>query len=426
MTFEDWFAEEAEEYLARRVGPASQCYTPTSPTTVDPDDDPFPWAGQNRGPDKTAVVETAVLLGDSPTESVLRKAVEREVFDARNRADRMVVTRLTQNHPEILQNRNTPAGHGMLKPTRLAVSLIRSMYGCESLPWVETELPAKEDTSELPRDRYRAVFGRERGIYTDKQRALAVMLHADHRATLTVETSSGDQVGKRIAGNGLQSVKATNQRYASVELVDRERARLEAVLDTIEREYKMLTFATFTLPRECADSVLDSYAVLSDRLNRFHDRCKTDPVDPEKPDRPGERPTYVWVTEPQSDGWSHRHVIYPGRAGLYDADDVRQDWGELVGAPPGVTPQVHLTTVRIGAEFDSVRDYCRGPFRGLRALADMSETEMRVLAGRLRDGEASDRDRYLAVLTALWPDERRLWGASDALRRSVNGQDGAV
>jgi hypothetical protein len=104
-----------------------------------------------------AVVETAVRWGDSPTEPVLRKAVEREVFDARDRADRMVVTRLTQNYPEILQNRYAPAGHGMLAPTRLAVSLIRSMHGCEPLPWVGENLPNVGDTDLLPSDRFRAV-----------------------------------------------------------------------------------------------------------------------------------------------------------------------------------------------------------------------------------------------------------------------------
>jgi hypothetical protein len=421
VTFADWLSDEADEYLARRHGPASRCYTPISPTTVDPADDPFPWAGQDRGPDKTAVVETAVLWGDSPTDPVLRPSVEREVFDARSRADRMVVTRLTQNHPQILKNRTTPEGHGMLEPTRRAVSLIRSMYGCEPLPWLESDLPVKGDTEELPRERYRAVFGRERSIYTDRQRALAVMLHADHRATLTVKTSGGSTVGKRIAGTGLQPATATDQRYASVDRVDRERAKFEAVVDGIAREYDVVTFATFTLPRECADSVLDSYAVLSGRMNRFHGRCKTDPVDPERPNRPGERPAYMWICEPQGDGWGHRHVLYPGRSRLYDADDVRQDWGELIGAPPGVTPQVNLTSVRISEEFDAVRDYCRGPFRGLRALASMSEADVRALAGRLMDGEADDQDRYLAVLTALCPDERRVWWASDDLRRSAAG-----
>lgn len=426
MTFEEWLAEEAEEYLDRRFGPASRCYTSTIDTTPDIADDHFPWTDHDRGSEKTEVVKTAVLLGESPTKPVLRKIVEQGVFEDRNRADRMLVTRLAKKHPEILQNRNNPSGQGMLEPTRMGVSLIRSVYDCEQLPWVGAHLPSKGDTDELPSDRYRAVFGRERGIYTDKQLALAVMFLADHRATLTMEARDGSTVGKRITGKGLQLVKAEDQRFASVDTVNRERAKFETTMDWIQREYDVVTFVTFTLPRECADSPLHSYEVLTEAFHSFHDRCRTDPVDQERPSRPGERPAYLWVTEPQNDGWAHRHAIYPGRSRLMNADDLRQDWGELVATPPGVTPQVNLRSVHIGEDFDAVRDYFRNPFRGLLELAGMSETEMRELATRLTDGEAVDRDRYLATLTTLWPEERRLWGASEDLQRSAFDESDAA
>jgi hypothetical protein len=298
------------------------------------------------------------------------------------------------------------------------------MYATKLPPWVEADLPPRGDTSLLPRGRYKAIFGRCPELRSDKQRALAVMLLSEHRSTLTTETSDGSRVGKRIAGRGQQLAKADDQRFASVERVDRERARFEAVMDVV-RSRGPWVWATFTLPRECADSPVDSYMVLTDALTRFYTRCETDPMDETKPSRPGERPAFVAVTDAQrKSGWAHRHVLYPERARLYEApagdgewkEWVRAEWADLNGAPPDVEPQVSLETVRSDNRFKEVRDYARKPYARLRTLASMDRDELQALAERLESDTAVDRDRTLAALTTMWPDERRVWGVSDDLR----------
>lgn len=427
----DTLAEWADDVLGT-VGD-EKCYNPTVQVAVPSTSDPFPWdctRANSRGPDKTRIVLTSVLMGDSPRAPVRRMDVLREAFGQPDTSDEMLATRVCDRYPEMLQTIDRADEPVKFKPARRAVSLarlsIRSMHDSKLLPWVGADLPPVGETSLLPAERYEAIFGRCVALGTDRQRALAVMLLAEHRQTLLANGTT-TSVGKRIAGNGGQSVVATTQRFASPGVVDRERAKFEGVMDVVA-DGGPFVWAAFTLPRECADSAVHSYAVLPDALDRFHTRCATDPADPSKPSRPGERPAYVAVTDAQSrSGWCHRHVLYPGRARLYDAaglaDEweayVRRDWADLVGAPPDVEPQVSLEVVRSPSRFEEVREYMRGPFTRLRALASMSVEGLQELAGRLESGGASDRDRELAAMTAMWPGERRVWSASADVRSSA-------
>ena len=104
--FSDAFAEEAEAYLARRFAPAAvESESPAAPELPAPEDDPFPWATDPTGPEKTELVVTTALYGDSPTGwAPLSHVLDRAFGESEPRHYQRVAW-IEENHPELFEKR---------------------------------------------------------------------------------------------------------------------------------------------------------------------------------------------------------------------------------------------------------------------------------------------------------------------------------
>jgi len=447
--FSDAFAEEAEAYLARRFAPAAvESESPAAPELPAPEDDPFPWATDPTGPEKTELVVTTALYGDSPTGwAPLSHVLDRAFGESEPRHYQRVAW-IEENHPELFEKRKASVD-SEVRVTREALYLIRSMQNLEKLPWSGPSDVAADDFDALPVQRFRAGIGAMRRVLTDGGLGYALSLHADHRRTLV------DRAGEPKAldvGPGAMT-PATARRFASVGRATGVMEGLDATFDRVEADHDRAVVLTMTLPRGVADSPVHSFEVFADAWRRFRDRLRYSTGTRERPGPDGETPPYVWVREPQRDGWAHGHIQFPGLTNL-DPDVIRADWAECLDIPAcaEVTPWVRVDELRLedgwhvvdrqeggqgpsadapgtveadegdqplvadGSGLPGLRAYySKGP-RRLTELAALSPDEVAERGAALLAGEGTDRDRDLARLTFMWAVEARFWDASPPLR----------
>lgn len=447
--FSDAFAEEADAYLARRFAPAAvESESPAAPEMPAPEDDPFPWATDPTGPEKTELVVTTALYGDYPTGwAPLSHVLDRAFGESEPRHYQRVAW-IEENHPELFEKRKASVD-SEVRVTREALYLIRSMQNLETLPWSGPSDVGWDDFDALPVRRFRAGIGAMRRVLTDGGLGYALSLHADHRRTLV------DRAGEPKAldvGPGAMT-PATARRFASVGRATGVMEGLDATFDRVEADHDRAVVLTMTLPRGVADSPVHSFEVFADAWRRFRDRLRYSTRTRERPGPDGETPAYVWVREPQRDGWAHGHIQFPGLTTL-NPDAIRADWAECLDIPAcaEVTPWVRVDELRLedgwhvvgrqeggerrpvdapgaveagGSDEPLVADgsglpglrayYSKGP-RRLTELAALSPDEVAERGAALLAGEGTDRDRDLARLTFMWAAEARFWDASPSLR----------
>jgi hypothetical protein len=332
------------------------------------------------------------------------------------------------------------------------------------MPFTERSTPAARS---LGSPRWRSaevgVLRSVKGIETDRQYGLLLKLLAYHRGTALEDGPDGEQRRKwakvRSPSTGARKVPMRD-RYVDEGRAAAVRARYEQRAEALEElADDRLTCVTYTLPRECIDSVLDSVRVIRGALERLHDRLRYSRDD--RP-RPGEVPAYLAVLEPQGDMVAHLHVVYAVRRLMHHAD-LRADWAELLEVPAWkpqvflrsleVTPegwrpvvseqatpspeQAQQPEVQAGQQAESgeqavpdggevllagdVRDYLRGPLRHLSRLAALPHAEVHDRADALLAGEGTEQDRHLARQALYWPEESRYTTASQAVREAAGG-----
>lgn len=447
------YSDKAEEHLSTRFGPAireSECTNTAG--FLSGGENRFPWADDPTGDEKTRLVIVAATLGDSPTDWVPFYRVLEAGFDDDSRTHYDRSDRLAEQYPDFWQKRQTESTYVEVRPTLEAVYLIRACNPEKSVPWSESISDVDFDGNALPIQRFAETIGANRGAkqgLTDGQLGLALNILADHRSTLV-----GVDGEAKTLNTGAKPIV---QRFASASRAQEIAEGYDRVADELERQFDWAVVLTLTLPRETADSAVHSYEVMADAWKRFTDRLSYDPVDSEKPSRPGRVPPYVWVQEPHRDGWAHRHVIFGGERRLMDADDVRRDWADCLSIPDcvDVTPWVRLGTIQLadgwhvvdsedagpsvlapatastpivadgGAaaptqyqDAGGLRPYYRKGMTRLVETASLAVGELRERANRLAQPslEPTEQDRELARLPFMWAAEARFTGCSDRLR----------
>lgn len=447
--YSDAFKEEADAYLARRFGPATvESESPATTDLLAGEDDPLPWATDPTGPEKTELVVTTALYGDSPTGwAPLSHVIDRAFGESEPRHYQRVAW-IEENHPELFEKRKG-AVDSEVRATREALYLIRSMQNLETLPWSGPTGVAWDDFDALPVQRFRAGIGAMRRVLTDAGLGYALSLHADHRRTLVDEDGNSKALD---VGPGA-ATPATARRFASVGRATGVMEGLDATFDRVDAGYDRAVVLTLTCPRGVADSPVHSFEVFAGAWTRFRDRLRYSTGTRERPGPDGETPPYVWVREPQRDGWAHGHIQFPGLTNL-DPDVIRADWAECLDIPAcaEVTPWVRVDELRLedgwhvvdrqeggqgpsayapgtveadegdqplvadGSGLPGLRAYySKGP-RRLTELAALSPDEVAERGAALLAGEGTDRDRDLARLTFMWAVEARFWDASPPLR----------
>lgn len=424
---------------------------------------PLPWAGDARGPEKTEILETTCLLAAGTPEGVPLRQVLDAVFGAdwsNGGADHLLAYRLPEQHPELLE-KHVPYGDlTWLRPTDEAVYLIRSRHECRTGGEAPTSALRQRG---LPSERAAGVLKSVKAVESDRQYGLLLRLLAYHRGTALEggPEVEGEQRRKWAAvgtpGTEGRRRVPMRDRYTDEGRAAGVRARYEQRAEALEELADgRLTCATYTLPRECIDSVLDSVRVIRGALRSLHARFGYSRAD--RP-RPGEVPEYLAVLEPQGDMVAHLHVVYAARRLMHRAD-LRADWAELLEVPAW-KPQVFLRSLEVTPEgwrpvtseqataspevqaqqpgqqgetseqavpdggevllAGDVRDYLRGPLRHLSRLAALPHAEVHDRAEALLAGEGSERDRHLARQALYWPEESRYTTASQALQDGAGG-----
>jgi len=411
----------------------------------------LPWASDPRGPDKTEILETTCLLAAGSPEGVPLRQVLDAVFGndwSSGGADHLLAHRLPEQHPELLEKHTPYADLTWLRPTDQAVYLIRSMH--DSGTGSETPTSALRQRG-LPSERAAGVLRSAKAMETDPQYGLLLKLLAYHRGTMTGPDGRPRWVAVGTPGTEGRARQRVVDRYTDEQRAKAVRARYEQRAEALEglaEDYTdgRLTCATYTLPRECIDSVLDSVRVIRDALERLHDRLRYSRAD--RP-RPGEVPEYLAVLEPQGDMVAHLHVVYAARRLMHHAD-LRADWAELLEVPAW-KPQVFLRRLEVTPEgwrpvasgqpecpevqagqraetgeqalpdggevllAGNLRDYLRGPLRHLSRLAALPHAEVHDRADALLAGEGTVQDRHLARQALYWPEETRYTTCSQAV-----------
>lgn len=426
----------------------------------------LPWAGDPRAPDKTEILETTCLLAAGSPEGVPLRQVLDAVFGddwSSGGADYLLAHRLPEQHPELLE-KHTPYGDlTWLHPTDQAVFLIRSRHECRT--GGETPASALRQRG-LPSERAAGVLRSVQAVGTDRQYGLLLKLLAYHRGT-ALEGSPGpeDEQRRKWAAVGTPGTDSRRRvpmrdRYTDEGRAKAVYARYEQRAEALEGLAEdctdgRLTCATYTLPRECIDSVLDSVRVIREALRSLHARFGYSRAD--RP-RPGEVPAYLAVLEPQGDMVAHLHVVYAAPRLMHHAD-LRADWAELLEVPAW-KPQVFLRRLEVtpegwqpvatgqqSPEVDAgqagqpaveageqavpyggevllagdLRDYLRGPLRHLSRLAALPHADLHDRADALLAGEGSEQDRHLARQALYWPGEARYTTASQAVSEAAEG-----
>lgn len=433
----DLMASEAVAYLAGRVGaPTTKSESPTISDVGGlgfDGTDPFPWAGDLTGPDKTRLVLMLAVSGDSPTDPVPLGDALDAAFGASEPKHYQRAAWLDEHHPELVE-KDTKASVSGLRVTGRCLYLIRSMQSASRLPWAGPSLDRSDDgeaASLLPKDRFHGTIGSTRGRLNDRQLALALTIHAEGRQTLV-----GSDGEAKILADGTDP---SEQRFASVGRANGVYKSLSRRCDALERVADEAVAVTLTMPRACADGPVDSYAVMSAAWGRLYHRLRRSDV----VGGSGSVPPYVWVQEPQRDGWAHRHVII-GVPRLMDPDALRAEWADCLRIPEcaETTPWVRLHSLTLaegwhargravttgsdgsapvpsdpsvaadGLGLPGLRAYyAKGP-RLLTEMAASTPTELFDRAARLRAGGGTERDRDMARLTFMWPTEPPFEGGS--------------
>lgn len=438
--YADAFADEAEAYLDRRHGPATRTSEyPGGSADLTEAESPFPWAGDPTGDEKTKLVVTVAASGDSPTSWVPLSVALQAAFDASESRHYERVRHIRDTHPELLEKRTT-AGHSEVRATPEALSLVTTMQSLSLPSWLDRS-PERDRDTEAPAVRdFRDTLGRQRRYLTASEWGYALSLLADHKKSLQVD---GPGAGSKVLDTG---AVPQAQRVASVDRAATLGAGFDAAAEALTDRFDRGVSLMLSLPRGVADSPVHSYAVMADAWGRLRDRLGRDREDR---DRPAEVPPYVWVQEPQRDGFAHRHVTFGGVTHLMNADDLRADWAECLRYPAcGPGPRVHLTTLDLsegwhavdhvaageaggrpatapavvadGSGLPGLRAYYRKGLTRLRGLAALDAGDCYRIADRVAVGEATDRERDLARLSVMWAAEAPFYGAADRLDAGVN------
>ena len=448
----DVLADEAEEYLDRRMGPPTRESECTGAAEfLSEGENHFPWADDPTGDEKTRMVVAAATLGDSPTDWVPFPRVLEAEFDGDLKKHYGRSNTLASQYPELWEKRPTESTYVEIRPTPETVYLIRACNPAKPVPWKGSIRDVDFDGDPLPIQRFSETVGANRGSeqgLTDEQLGFALDILTDHRSTLV--DAGGN--AKTLESGATPIV----QRFGAVSRARDVCKRYDRVADELERRFDWAVNLTLTLPRATADSALHSYGVIAEAWKRFSDRLSYDPSSPEKPSRPGYVPPYMWVQEPHRDGWAHRHVIFGGERRLMDADALRKDWSDCLRIPDcaDVRPWVRLdmiqlaegwhvvesngagrsalapidTTTPIAADGGAVvpeqyrdagglrRYYQKGMAR-LTELASLEVEQLRQRARRLMKPslEPAEQDRELARLSFMWAAEAEFTRASSRL-----------
>jgi hypothetical protein len=373
-------------------------------------------------------------------------------------ADHLLAHRLPEQHPELLEKHTQYGDLTWLRPTDQAVFLIRSRHECKTKGEAPTSALRQRG---LPSERAAGVLRSVKAVETDRQYGLLLKLLAYHRGT-ALEGSPGVEGEQRrkwaavgTPGTDSRQRVPMRDRYTDEGRAAAVRARYEQRAEALEglaeaRTDGRLTCATYTLPRECIDSVLDSVRVIREALRSLHARFGYSRADRS---RPGKVPEYLAVLEPQGDMVAHLHVVYAAPR-LMDHADLRADWAELLEVPAW-KPQVFLRRLEVtpegwqpvasgqaSPEVDAeqagqqaetgeqaatdggevllagdLRDYLRGPLRHLSRLASLGHADLHDRADALLAGEGSEQDRHLARQALYWPGGARYTTASQAVRK---------
>lgn len=448
-------AGDRDNYFPNATGGADVKEVGASPPPA-----PTPWAGDPRGPDKTEILETACkLAGDTPEGTPLRKVLDAVFGDdwSGGDADYQIAYRLPKQYPELLEKHKPYGDLLWFRPSDEAVYLIRSRHACKTQGNTDTSTMRQRG---LPRQRAAGVLRSVKRIKSDRQFGLLLRLLAYHRGTALEDGPDGEQRRKWAAvgtpGTDARRRVPMRDRYTDVGRASAVRARYEQRAEALEelaedRTNGQMTCATYTLPRECIDSVLDSVEVIRQALRKLHARFQYSRD--ERP-RPGEVPPYLAVLEPQGDMVAHLHVVYAARRLMHHAD-LRADWAEILGVPTW-KPQIFLRRLTVTREgwrplasvkdspeelarqqpemgeqaisdggedllSGDLRDYLRGPLRHLSRLAKMEHADIHARADSLFAGKGTERDRDLARQAIYWPGETRFTTASQTVRTVAGG-----
>lgn len=380
-----------------------------------------PWGDEPRWMEKSLIFKTTVLHRDRTDIGVPFHAILDEVFGDEwatggpryGRAYRFI-----QQYGDFFEMATLYGDLLWVAPSEQADPLIRRIQelGTQESAGVagyEDEPPANP----LPRERAAMVLRSVSRIRTDRQRALLLHLLAEEKERML--DAEGNRKTLDLDG-GRGAVQAAT-RFTHLGRASRVQAQFETAADALSTSYDVASWVTYTLPRECIDSVYDSVGVIRDALTRLHrDRFTYDAVS--RP-RPGYVPDYLSVLETHDDLVAHLHVVYGGEERVMARSDLRADWADLLDAPPSKPPQVDVRTLSLGAEAwtvtavdgeperhdGDIRNHHRDGLRDLAALASMPPRALHGLADDLANGLGKEQEegRRLAGLALPFATEAR-------------------
>lgn len=408
----DYFTPEGSS-----KSPGKEAPTPYVPLR----DAPVPWTDEKHVMEKSLLLKSAVLHPDVTPEGIPFHALLDDVYGDKwstggskyGRAYRFI-----QRYGDYFDTWRPSGDLLWVRPTEVAIALIRSIRNSGtpgSAPHTANRW------GRLPRERAAAVLRTTNRIQTAAQLSLLLHQLADHAETML--NQDGEAKTLHLPE---RDVLPAGDRFTAPQKAAETRERFETAADALTDRYDVASWLTLTLPRECVSSVYGSVETLRKALDDLHSRFRYSRAD--RP-RPGHVPDYLAVLEPQQDLVAHLHILYGGEERVMAREDLREDWADLLDAPPSKPPQVDVRTLLLSPEawtvaavdgdsvdeYGDVREYHREVFRDLSRLAEMEPDALRGLADDLANGFRKDEARPLAGLALPFATEKRLITTSKSL-----------